>query len=403
MEQIDLFEDVLQAYASAGRLSNQALYQQLSERCSIPAAAWERAPVGQAQALHSPLKRSVRWHQQSLRALGLLEREARGVWRLTPKGEGKLTPAPDGKVLLGFSTDLGIALWARAGSVFPRLGEPIALVFSSLPYPLARPRAYGGPSEQEYVDWACTLLEPLIGQLLQGGSIALNLGADCFMPGSPARSMYIERLTLALHDRFGLDKMDSLVWSNPSRPPGPIAWASKSRQQLNAGYETILWMTNDASRVRSDNRRVLQPHTERHLKLIAAGGEKRVTSYGDGAHRVRHGSYGSATSGRIPKNVITQSHLCAHKQDLVKLARAANLPVHGATMPLALAKLVIEFLSEKGDIIADPCAGWLTTGKACEDLGRRYVLTEMMGEYVLGGSLAFRGAPGFEAFGGLAA
>lgn len=197
--------------------------------------------------------------------------------------------------------------------------------------------------------------------------------------------------------------MDSLVWSNPSRPPGPIAWASKSRQQLNAGYETILWMTNDASRVRSDNRRVLQPHSERHLKLIAAGGEKRVTSYGDGAHRVRHGSYGSATSGRIPKNVITQSHLCAHKQDLVKLARAANLPVHGATMPLALAKLVIEFLSEREDLVVDPCAGWLTTGKACEDLGRRYVLTEMMGEYVLGGSMAFRGAPGFEAFGGLAA
>ena len=400
MEQIDLFEDVLQAYAASKRLSNEALYKDLTRRCSIPEVAWsERKPIGQAQALHSPLKRSLRWHQQTLRALGLLERESRGVWKLTAKGEKKLTPAPDGKVLLGFSTDLGIALWAKAESVFPRLGERIALVFSSLPYPLARARAYGGPSEQDYVDWACGVLEPLIGQLVQGGSIALNLGTDIFMPGSPARSMYTERLMLALHDRFGLSKMDSIVWSVPNRPPGPIAWASKSRQQLNAGYETVLWMTNDPVRVRSDNRRVLQPHTQRHLKLMAAGGERREASYGDGAHRIRQGSYGQQTAGSIRKNVITMGHRCAHKQDLVELARAAGLPIHGATMPLALAKLVIEFLTERDDLVADPCAGWLTTGKACEETGRRYILTEQMGEYVLGGSMGFSKAPGFESFG----
>ena len=400
MEQIDLFEDVLQAYAAAKRLSNDSLYRDLAKRCNIPEAAWaEREPIGQAQALHSPLKRSLRWHQQSLRALGLLERESRGVWKLTPKGEKKLTPAPDGKVLLGFSTDLGIALWAKAESVFPRLGEPIALVFSSLPYPLAKARAYGGPSEQDYVEWACKVLEPLIEQLVQGGSLALNLGTDIFMPGTPARSMFTERLMLALHDRFGLSKMDSLVWRVPNRPPGPIAWASKSRQQLNAGYETVMWLTNDPMRVRSDNRRVLQPHTERHLKLMASGGEKREASYGDGAHRIRHGSYGNETAGSIRKNVITMGHRCAHKQDLVALARAAGLPIHGATMPLALAKLVIEFLTEKDDLVCDPCAGWLTTGKACEETGRRYVLTEQMGEYVLGGSMGFRSAPGFESFG----
>jgi DNA modification methylase len=400
MEQIDLFEDVLQAYAGAKRLSNDSLYRDLTKRCSIPEAAWkERKPIGKAEALHSPLKRSLRWHQQTLRALGLLERESRGVWKLTPKGEKKLTPAPDGKVLLGFSTDLGIALWAKAESVWPRLGEPIALVFSSLPYPLARQRAYGGPNEQSYVDWACAVLEPLIAQLVQGGSLALNLGTDIFMPGTPARSMYTERLMLALHDRFGLSKMDSIIWSVPNRPPGPIAWASKSRQQLNAGYETVLWMTNDPVKVRSDNRRVLQPHTEKHLRLMAAGGERREESYGDGAHRIRHGSYGQETAGRIPKNVITMGHRCGHKQDLVALARAAGLPIHGATMPLGLAKLVIEFLTEKNDLVADPCAGWLTTGAACEELGRRYVLTEQIGEYVLGGAMGFRSAPGFAPFG----
>jgi DNA modification methylase len=403
MKQLDLFDDVLQAYVSARSLSNASLYSELTKRRGIPVEAWtRRQPIGRAQALHSPLKRCLRWHQQTLRALGLLERESRGVWRLTPKGEKHLSPAPAGAVLLGFSTHLGVALWARAESVFPRLDEPIALVFSSLPYPLAVPRAYGGPREQEYVDWTCTLLEPLITHLVQGGSLALNLGTDVFLPGSPARSMYVERLMIALHDRFGLSEMDSLVWSVPNRPPGPIAWASKSRQQLNAGYETVLWMTNDPLRVRSDNRRVLQPHTAGHLRLMAAGGERRERSYGDGAHRIRHGAYGRATPGRIPKNVITMGHRCTHKRDLVALAGAAGLPVHGATMPLALAKLIIEFLTERQDLVADPCAGWLTTGKACEETGRRYILTEQMGEYVLGGAMGFRNAPGFRSFGRVA-
>jgi len=400
MEQIDLFEDVLQAYAAAKTLSNNSLYKDIGQRCGIPSAAWsERKPIGEAKAPHNTLKREVRWQQQTLRALGLLERESRGVWRLTPKGERKLTPAADGKVLLGFSTTLGIALWAKAGSVFPRLDEQISLVFSSLPYPLAKARDYGGPKEQEYVDWACTLLEPLIAQLVQGGSLALNLGCDVFMPGSPARSTYNERLMLALQDRFALSKMDTLIWSVPNRPPGPIAWASKGRQQLNAGYENILWLTNDPMHVRSDNRRVLQPHSEMQLRLMAAGGERRESSYGDGAHRVKHGSYGRETAGSIPKNVLTMAHNCPHKRDLVALARAAGLPVHGATMPLKLAKLVIEFLTEKDDLVADPCSGWLTTGQACEEAGRRYVLTEQMGEYVLGGALGFRMAPGFQSFG----
>ncbi|MFP1529509.1 hypothetical protein ACLB1R_35755 [Escherichia coli] len=37
----------------------------------------------------------------------------------------------------------------------------------------------------------------------------------------------------------------------------------------------MLWFTNDASKVRSNNLRVLQPHSDQHLKLQAAGGENR--------------------------------------------------------------------------------------------------------------------------------
>ena len=246
----------------------------------------------------------------------------------------------------------------------------------------------------------CKILEPVIAQLAQGASIVLNVGHDVFMPGSPARSMYRERLMLALADRYGLQKMDDLIWHNPARPPGPVRWASMSRQQLNATYEPLHWLTNDPHKCKANNRRVLQPHTEHHKQLMARGGEQRNTSYGDGAHRVREGSYGRVTEGRIPRNIITMTHNCPHKRELSQLAKAAGLPVHGATMPLKLARFVIEFLTEENGLVADPCAGWFTTAKAAEETGRRWFATEMMGEYVLGGAMAFRNHNGFESFAG---
>lgn len=422
--QFDLFSEVLGVYANTGGelLANQDLYHQLALRSDCAAAGFAvREPIGVDSVMHSPLKRQVRWYQQTLKALGLLERDdqvgPRGHWRLTAKGqgkigkpdktakgEGKLTPAAGSAALLGFSTALGVALWSRAESAFPLLGEPIHLCLSSLPYPLAVPREYGNPKEQEYVDWVCKLLEPIVAQLAKGGSVVLNVGNDVFLKGSPARSLYKERMVIALSERFALSLMDQLIWQNPSRPPGPVRYASVSRQQLNACYEPFYWFTNDPLSCRSNNRRVLQPHSEQHLKLLAQGGEKRDTlgaSYGDGAHRVRPGSYANATPGKIARNVISMGHRCGDKIGLAKLARAAGLPVHGATMPLKLAKFMIEFLSEKNDLVVDPCAGWFRTAKAAEQTGRRWFATEQMGEYVLGGALGMQQSEGFECFGTL--
>ena len=83
--------------------------------------------------------------------------------------------------------------------------------------------------------------------------------------------MYCERLLLALHDRLGLRLMDRLIWENRSKPPGPFQYASKARTQLNVVYEPIYWLTNNPHAVKSNNRRVLLEHTEKHLKLIRQG------------------------------------------------------------------------------------------------------------------------------------
>jgi hypothetical protein len=221
-EQPDLFAEVLHAYAgTTGDVHNVDLYRCVGERAKLEKACLEaRVPIGRSGERHSPVKRRIRWYQQTLKTLGLLENgELRGTWRLTPAGKKKLTQAPPRRVLIGFSTDLGVALWGCAEDVFARIDEPITLCLTSPPYPLAIPRAYGNPTPGEYVDWLCRVMEPIVRNLAPGGSICLNVGSDVFEPGSPARSLYRARLLIALNERLGLSLMDELVYHNPAARP----------------------------------------------------------------------------------------------------------------------------------------------------------------------------------------
>lgn len=395
--QIDLFKTLHKAYEH-GPISNDDLYEQLVDQGVVAQAEMDAVqPVGRSGKQYKCAKRRVRWAQQSLKKMGLLESAGdRGRWRLTEAGRRGLTPAQPRKVLIAFSTKLGVALWASCDDVFASLDAPISLCLTSPPYPLARPRAYGNPTEAEYVDWMCARLEGIVKHLMPGGSIVLNISNDIFLSKSPARSMYCERLLLALHDRLGLHLMDRHVWHNPCRPPGPMQWASKERIHLNVAWEPVYWLTNDPSRVRSNNQRVLEPHTEKHLKVVRSGGERTARSSGDGAHRVRVGAYSKETAGRIPKNVMTVRHNCTSQDQYKAYCRSLGLPAHGASMPLTLARRYIAFLTEPDDLVVDPFGGGLTTGVAAEELGRPWVVTELMGEHLMGGAGRFHGADGFE-------
>lgn len=403
--QLELFGPVLEAYASSdGAVSNDALYDQVAQAHGKTRCQWDRpSPVGKAGVMHSIERRKVRWFQQSLRELGLIERTEgpRGYWRATEKlrsvrGKNELTPAPRKMVLLGFNTALGVSLWADAMDVFPIINEPIHLCLTSPPYPLARARAYGNPSQDEYVDWVCRLLEPIIQNLVPGGSICLNVSNDIFLPGLPARSLYRAELLLALCKRFGLYLMDEIIWHDPTKAPGPLIWASKHRFQLNVAWEPVYWLTNDPMRVLADNRRVLVPHKEQQIKLMASGGEKAARQSGDGANRIRKGAFSNVTAGAIPRNLLPVPHRCPSQIALRKQLAARGIPMHGATFPLALASFFVKYLTEEGQLVVDPCDGWGTTSLAAEINSRRWMATERMLEYVRGKQLRFQEAVGFE-------
>lgn len=396
--QMDLFSGVLHAYAGReqGQATNQGVYETVGRQLNLSEEEIHaRVPIGKSGEYHNPFHRKVRWYQQTLKLAGILERIDSGIWGLTQRVGKDLNQIQAGVSVLGFSTDLGIAILGSCDSVFSRIDSPITLVLTSPPYPLNTARSYGNVDQAHYVDWVCKMLEPVVKGLANGGSIALNISNDIFMPGSPERSMYCERLLLALHDRLGLRLMDRLIWENRSKPPGPFQYASKARTQLNVVYEPIYWLTNNPHAVKSNNRRVLLEHTEKHLKLIRQGGEKRSMVNSDGAYHIRPGAYGNETEGRIPRNILTFGHRCSAQLAYKRAARERGLPVHGAPMPLKLAEFLIQFLSEPEDLVVDTFAGSQTTADAAERLGRRWLTTEVMAEYVLGGATRFAQRPGF--------
>jgi hypothetical protein len=74
---------------------------------------------------------------------------------------------------------------------------------------LAKSRAYSNPTQSEIVKYIVGILEPIIEKLADTGSLAINVSNDIFLPNSPARSTYVERLTITLED-MGLGLIDRL-------------------------------------------------------------------------------------------------------------------------------------------------------------------------------------------------
>ncbi len=396
--QMTLWQAVTKVYVEAGdrEIDNQTLYREACAKAGLDLEAFTHTqPIGTKGARASVMARSARWCQQTLRQRGLVEvvPGQRGVWRLTREAKTELHHIERGYVMLGFSTRLGLAVVGDCRDAGALIDRPVHLYLVSPPYLLAdnRGRAYGGPASHDYVDFICSAIEPVLPKLARGASLCLNVGTDCFEKNSPARRIVTERLVVALNDRFGLQLMDRLIWRS-NKAPGPVQWASKTRQQLSGTYEPILWMALDPLHCFADNRRVLQPHTEKHARLIAAGGETRAAVNSDGKHRIRVGSYGASTPGRIPRNVLDIGTTCAGQRAYKRDAAALGLPVHGAPFCEALVDFLIRFLTTPGMHVLDNMAGSQTTGVVAERLGREWTSIDRCPAYVRGGATRFPGA-----------
>jgi DNA modification methylase len=382
LQQLPLIEKAVLSSYENGSLSNAEMYGKVGRDLTLED---EIAPIGKDAIPRSLLHRKLRWAQQNLKAKGHIKRISRGQWELASHKKIELHSISAAKHMVAMSTSLGVALWSKSHNVFvsSQFNEPIHLALTSPPYPLQQARAYGNEVDtNKYIDFICEALEPIVSNLYPGGNIALNVSNDIFEKGSPSRSIYIEKLIIAVVERFGLWLMDRIPWSCPNKIPGPIAWASKKRIQLNSGYEPILWFCNSPKQCIANNQRVLKPHTEAHQKFIENGGHRSASVNGDGAYIKKEGAWSNPTAGTIPKNVLTFHNTCSRGRKVSNYAKSLGIPAHAAKMPYSLADFLVKFLSREGDLVVDPFGGTFTSGEAAERNSRRWLCTDMIWEYV---------------------
>ena len=113
--QLDLFARVREIYADAGRaLTNAEVYSALVDRGVIDQSSLDtKKPIGRAKAAHSPLKRKIRWIQQTLNTCPRIPLPS-----LTTAQKSKRVSATAGGGQAG-GLDLRFASDLRACSSFP--------------------------------------------------------------------------------------------------------------------------------------------------------------------------------------------------------------------------------------------------------------------------------------------
>jgi len=138
-----------------------------------------------------------------------------------------------------------------------------------------------------------------------------------------------------------------------SGKPKTTSYVTKTRERLGLGTEVYFWFS-PSQHPKASNLKVLEPYSERHLRTIAAGGQRF-----NGLSGSRQGHpglrYRTDNGGRIPFDFI-QCGSEGPSGPYGRYCKAHGLPLHPARMPARPANFWIRFTTDPGDVVADPSA-----------------------------------------------
>lgn len=255
----------------------------------------------------------------------------------------------------------------------------VQLIFTSPPFPLLTPKAYGNKVGEEYLKWLSGLAPRLTELLTPSGSIVVELG-NAWERGHPIMSTLPLEALLKFREAGKLFVNQQFICHNPARLPSPIQWVNRERIRVKDSYTHVWWMA-PTERPKADNRNVLVPYSASMKKLIAtkkynAGPRGSGFVIGKESFLTDHG-------GAIPPSVLSYANTRA-ATPYRKYCREHELTPHPAPMQPQLVEFFVKMLTDEGDLVYDPFGGSNTTGAVAERLGRRWIATEPKMEYILG-------------------
>lgn len=284
---------------------------------------------------------------------------------------------------LSYETSSGRAYLADSLQ-FMRLIEDnsIDLVLTSPPFALKRKKEYGNEDEDKYVEWFLSFAPELFRMLKPDGSFVLDLGG-AYTPGFPVRSVYQFDLLVRLVKETGFYLAQEFYHYNPARLPAPAEWVNVRRIRVKDSVNVVWWLSKTQN-PKADNRKVLKPYSDSMKHLLRNGYKAKLRPSG---HDISE-KFSRDNGGAIPPNLLELANTESNSS-YQKLCRKHGIKVHPARFPQSFADFFIKFLTDEGAWVYDPFAGSNTTGFAAEQLGRRWIASELSPEYLEGSKFRF--------------
>lgn len=284
--------------------------------------------------------------------------------------------------MIGYKTDKGKCICGDSLELLEELEDnSISLIVTSPPFALQRKKEYGNKEQEEYVNWLCSFAQKAYSKIKDNGSFVIDIGG-AYEKGQPTYSLYQFRVLIKLCDEVGYKLAQPFYWHNPSALPAPIEWVNKRKIRAKTSVNTVWWLCKQPD-CKADIRNVLIPYSDRMKKLLKNPDEfiKEEGTVRPSGHVLGKSSWSKDNGGAIPPNLL-QIPNTESNTSYLKYCKKIGVKGHPARFPAALPEFFIKLLTDENDLVVDIFGGSNTTGKAAEDLNRRWLSFELSKEYV---------------------
>ncbi len=266
-----------------------------------------------------------------------------------------------------------------------KLQGKVQLIFTSPPFPLASPKAYGNLEGEEYLNWLVEIVQRLTSLLKPDGSLVMEIG-NCWDKGTPTMSTLPLKTLIAIAEKANLNVCQQFVWENSARLPGPATWVNKRRIRIKDSH-THIWWFSPSEFPKADNRNILTAYSKAMERLIKTG--KYNPGVRPSEHVISDKYFAINNQGAIPGSTLVLGNT-SQDPNYVRWCKEQEIKMHPARMPIKLAEFFIKFLTDENDLVLDPFGGSNTTGQAAENLKRKWVTIERDESYVKGSHGRFK-------------
>ncbi|MFC3982714.1 DNA-methyltransferase [Streptosporangium jomthongense] len=285
-----------------------------------------------------------------------------------------------------YTTEVGAQLCGESQSLLAELPpESVDLFITSPPFPLLRKKAYGNEDQKEYVAWLTAFAKLAHTALKPTGSLVIDIGG-AYQRGRPVRSLHQFRALIAFIDELGYFLAEEFYWFNPARLPSPIEWVNKRKIRAKDAVNTVWWLSK-TDLPKADISKVRIPYSDSMQRLLR-NPEGYYRPKDRPSEHVIGSAFGLDNGGALPPNLLVIPNTESNSFYL-RMCQYLDTPSHPARFPSALPEFFIRMLTEPGDVVVDFFSGSNTTGKAAEDLNRRWLAFEKDRKYAALSALRF--------------